>query len=483
MIVGLWGISQPSPWRDEAVTMAVARRSPGQILHLAGHVDAVLTPYYLLMHFATTHSLYSMRVASVVFAALGGAGVVWLGFLVGGLRRLRVGAWAGVVYVADPLTSRYAQEARPYALALLLAVLSTCFFARWLHGRRRFDLVAYVVVTIALGYANLLALLLLAAHAVTVVALRGLPGLRRWLMPMSVVAAALTPLGIFAWRERAAMGWQQKPSGARLAAVVDQLGGGDETALLLLLLALVCGLALARGGKASSMTRTRLGSWRPTLSTRGPAPRIWGLHDRRVLLAMWTAWPWLILPPLLLFAVSQISPMFSDRYLLFCVPALCLLAGVGLALVPWPLASGLAGLFAYLLVPAQHGIRGPVGHNEDVRGTATAVASAARPGDAVVFVPSDRRVVEEAYPSDFRAAADVLLAESAARDGSLAGRQVSAAAAPRAILTHRKVILVSSPTWVKAHPGNTTMAILRTRYQLARQQQFAGFTVSIYVKP
>lgn len=44
---------------------------------------------------------------------------------------------------------------------------------------------------------------------------------------------------------------------------------------------------------------------------------------------IWLAVPWLVLPPLTLLAGSEVKPVYSFRYITFCLPAVALLAGAG----------------------------------------------------------------------------------------------------------------------------------------------------------
>lgn len=53
-----------------------------------------------------------------------------------------------------------------------------------------------------------------------------------------------------------------------------------------------------------------------------------------------------------------------------CVPALCLLAGLGLAFIPVAMRDRATRLFVYVVAPLQSQLRGPIGHVEDVRGAA-----------------------------------------------------------------------------------------------------------------
>ncbi len=50
--------------------------------------------------------------------------------------------------------------------------------------------------------------------------------------------------------------------------------------------------------------------------------------------------PWLLLPPFLLLGMGLVTPIYDPRYILFCVPALALLAGswldaVGVRAAAW----------------------------------------------------------------------------------------------------------------------------------------------------
>ena len=62
------------------------------------------------------------------------------------------------------------------------------------------------------------------------------------------------------------------------------------------------------------------------------------------------ALPWLVLPPVILIAVSQIHPAYVERYVIFCIPALALLSAAGL--------TGLARLVATVPVARSRPVLG-----------------------------------------------------------------------------------------------------------------------------
>src|SRR4029450_3060330 len=167
--VGLWRISAPSYWRDEPVPPAMAPPPLGDMAHALDRSDAVHGLYYLLMHpiAAISTSETIMRLPSVVAAAAAAAGIAALG---GRLGSVRAGLLGGLTYAALPVVSRYAQEARSYALVSATAVAATFLLVRALDQERtqwRLYL-GYAAAVAMLGWLHLYALLLVAAHGLTV---------------------------------------------------------------------------------------------------------------------------------------------------------------------------------------------------------------------------------------------------------------------------------------------------------------------------
>ncbi|MGW4499394.1 glycosyltransferase family 39 protein [Micromonospora sp. NPDC004336] len=170
LLVTAAGIGRAQPWRDELATWSAATRPVGDLLRLTGTIDAATGPYYLLMHAWVAlagDSVTALRLP----AALAMAAAAGLTALLG--QRLvdaRAGLLAGLLLAVLPGTSRYGQEARPYALATLLAVLATLLLVEALRRPGWARWAAYAAAVAGLGLTHLIALTLLAAHAVTVLA-------------------------------------------------------------------------------------------------------------------------------------------------------------------------------------------------------------------------------------------------------------------------------------------------------------------------
>jgi len=177
LVVGGYRIAGPSLWRDEAATISGSQRPAGAIWALVRNQDAVHGLYYLLMHVVIAAggtsetmlrlpSLVAMSAAVAVTAVLGRR----LARSTGLPRPELVGLLAGALLIAVPLTTRYAQEARPYALTTLFAVLATYLLLRGAASGRRSWWAGYAAALALTGLFNLFAVLLAAAHGVSLVA-------------------------------------------------------------------------------------------------------------------------------------------------------------------------------------------------------------------------------------------------------------------------------------------------------------------------
>src|SRR6266567_660636 len=176
LVVGGYHLAGPSLWRDEGYTLNSSQRSISEIFALINGQDAVHGLYYLLMHVVIgafggsevairMPSLLAMSVAAAVTAALG--------------RRLArasalpapsvTGMAAGLLLVALPLTTYYVEDARPYGLVSMLALISTYALVRGVTERGwRWWAIYTAAVTLAVAF-DIFALLLVAAQCVSLV--------------------------------------------------------------------------------------------------------------------------------------------------------------------------------------------------------------------------------------------------------------------------------------------------------------------------
>jgi mannosyltransferase len=450
LAVFVWRIDTPSAWWDEAITRDVVSRSTDDILQLISSIDLVHATYYLLVHLVVgaDAGLTEIRLLS----ALAGAATAVLLVRIGReLDAPRVGVVAGVAWIIAPLASRYAQEARPYAFVALAVTASTLAMLRvcrkpWL--RRRW--VAYTASVVVVGLLNVLALLVLSAHLCYVAATASRPVRRRWLLATAAAVALLTPLLAGSATQRSQVSWLPRPGTEELVGFFRAEYAAWPVVALLLVLAMV---GLGRGTHAAAF----------------------GL-----------GLTWAVLPPVLLWTVSLVHPLYDWRYVFFALP--------GMALALGSLATLLRPVWvaAVLLVLAGFGwnmhdvYRYPAsGHAEDVRGTAEVIGSGARPGDAVVFLPASRRVVELGYPEEFRNVDDIALEYDGVTSGTLWGLESPTRDVAAALRTRNRVWVVTGPRRYGEGDDPTEREkerLLASEFRLAQVTEKYRYEVRLYVR-
>ena len=469
--LGLWDITRPSYWRDEAASLTAVHRSFGQLVRTLGNVDAVHGVYYMILwpvvrvagsgEFVTRlPSVVAMAVAAAVVAALG--------------RRLvspAAGLAAGLIFVILPQISRYAQDVRSYAMVAAFGAAATYLLVRAIGtaGRKRGWLAGYAVCMGAMAALNIFGILLLAAHAVTVAlaCLRqedgsvrpSLAGLRGgqgaagnaarslaagWLAAAIVAVALASPVLLLAIAQRQTASWIKAP-GPHTLVTLRQLVGPLPMAAAVVL-AVVLGLAASAGPG-----RARLAAAWPR---RLPAVAV----------------PWLVVPPALLIGFSFALPLYVPRYILYCLPAVALLAGAGLAALCQAIGTGFgrapeAGLavlgwatgavallvIALLGLSAQRAVRAPAGHGDNIRRADSILAGQRRPGDAVIYVGRDSHYFTAAYPYGLPQLDNIGQGRTPAQAADLTGTMLPAAVVRQRLAGITRFWLVDASGYPKSH--------------------------------
>lgn len=425
LLLGSWGITrEDSMWRDEAATWEAAHRTLPDLAHLLDRIDVVHGAYYLFMHgvFAVLgDGLVALRLPCVL--AMAGAAAA----LAATARRLagpRAGVAAGVAFALMPSTQHYAQEGRPYALVVAAVAVATLLLVTLVDGRgkpgptgRRWT--AYAAALLVAALLNWFSLLVLAAHAATVLVARrrGAPRLlpTRWLTAAAAVVAGALPIVL------------ASSSQAQQVAWIRPLTWSTALAPLLL---------LAAGALCAGLLKRH-----PAARTAAPAPTPVSL-----------GLPLLAFPLTALLLVSLAKPLYLDRYVLYTNLGLALLIGTALAALvrSWrPLTALVLAAFAALL-PFQLDLRTPQSRVDDVLAPAETVAGTSRPGDGVLFIPAWRRDTAEVSPGSFADLDDLALAESPAASGSLQGTEKSPSYIRKAMLRKHRILVVAD---ADDHPG------------------------------
>jgi len=364
-------------WFDEGVSVAIARLDWSNFIRILWRREANMSLYYLLLHFWLHfgNSEFFVRALSVIFALATIPALYLLG------RRLfdsRVGLIAASLLAVNAYFVRYSQEARGYTLMLFLCVLSSLYFIKCLEDPSRRNRVVYILISALAVYAHFFAGLLVLAQwlALRFLDRQKIPdGTRknwRWM------ALAVLPIAVFVATTGAGpLRWIKRPELKDLWDLAVHLTGNGGW-LLVSAYAVACLAALTPVS-------------RPTMK-RVP----WGFWRFRFLLL------WLFFPALLTVAVSFARPLFLPRYFFLCLPALLLLAVMGLARLRsvWLLAPV---LLLFLLLS----LRGTASYyqqdfdlqRENWRAASHYLLTHARPGDALVFHIAMGRMPYEYYHS------------------------------------------------------------------------------------
>ncbi len=467
LAIGLWGLDRGGMWRDEAVTFQVAQRSVPQIWHLLHTVDAVHGLYYLLMHAALAPhpGEVALRLPSVCGAAATAGLVAALGVRLG---RPRVGLWAGLLYAVTPMTGHFAQEGRSYALVAAGAAGATLLLVRAARSTRTGPWCAYAAATTATCLLHEMALLLLLAHATTLALARvPLRVGRAWLLAAAAVALALAPLVLVSHGQSAQVAWLARTD---LTSVQRLLGLFTGPARLVIVPYLVL-IALA---------------FRPERAPRGE------------LTLPAVALPLAAVPPGVLLTVSHWRPLYDERYVLYALAGLPLLAAAGAdhladrvpRLLPHAVLTGVLAVTLVLAVqlPLLREDHLPDRRPDDLAAVSVVAHRELRPGDPVLFMPSLARRAALAYPKGFHGIRDIALGVPAPASGTLYGREAPPAELRRRLERLDRVWVVATPFAARRswRPGEAAerlkVAVIRERFVRVERIARDGVVLRLYVR-
>jgi mannosyltransferase len=478
LVVGGYRISGPSFWRDEAATISGSQRPLSAIMALTLHQDAVHGVYYLLIHAVIAvggSAETALRLPSEIATCLAAGLIAALGERLAQASRSPApkltGLLAGLLYVVVPLTTRYAQEARPYALTTLFAVLATYLLVRASAGGRWPWWAGYAAALTLTGLLNLFAVLLIVAHGVSLLAAR-IP-LRRWLIAAMTAGVLLVPLAVLSISQSGQLNWVTRPDPSTVATLIRDFSGTTAVIPIVVLLAVlgcVAGVGIQRG--------------------------------RGMTLAVVTV-PWLVVPPVLLLAISFADPLYVERYVVFCLPGLSLLVAAGLvwltkltgqAATARGIATGSTRLLAVLpsallaaaivaaLIGPQRAIRLPSARADNLRAVAAVLASNERPKDAIVYLPWDTAVIGDAYPSAYAKLRDIGLRQSPVASATLRGLPVTPSVLSARL---RGVSRAWTVQWFPPLPSAgavRTGLVTASGLRLVRRWRIASVLLSLYAR-
>lgn len=346
---------------DEGFSVYLAQTSAANFKGLIWHSELNMALYYaLLRHWITLgHSEFVIRMLSVLLATA----TVPVVFSIG--KRLfdtRAGLIAALLLAFHPFHLMLAQSARSYAMAILLVCLATLFFLRTLEDSTWVNWLAYALFAAVAVYSHFFAILVIAAHAVSLLFMRrSVVPWKRLLAAVFLVAILLSPVAVFLRRHRDAAN----------VAWVSPLNF-DQAKYVFYSLTL---------SKLRSLTYVT--AW---------ALAVWYTLRRNTSQGTWPFWftaCWLVVPPVIAIAASLLQPLLVERYLAVCIPAAVLLAADGITHLARRQRVIALGLLVLALVYSASGIRFYVRHpefGENWREATAYLMARAHPGDEVVIL-------------------------------------------------------------------------------------------------
>jgi mannosyltransferase len=508
-VLGVWGLARDSAMgNDEVATRWAALLPLRELAHLLNTVDAVHGFYYLLMHgwMAVGTSPAVMRIPSVVAAV---AAVAMTAVLA---RRLTGSGWAalfaGLVMALTPAISYYAQTARSYAFVLACVVASTLVLLHALDaevagapGRqvaRRW--VAYGALVTLGGYLNEMSLLVLAAHAVTVLLARyGRPAVRHWATAAASAVVLVLPLLAVSVREHGAIAWIPRPGLTALRILFqDYFGATMAVAVLLFAFAVVAVLPpdgwLRRRRDSAGGGEAPGGGSGPVPAAAAGVPwwRAGGISLPSV------AVPLLVVPAALLIGESLVAhPLYVDRYVLYGEAGAALLAGAGIYRIGRWLGDAthrralvwVPGVVAcvcalVLQIGPQQRARTPQSRSFDFGSASRYVGARERPGDGVLFFPDFYRKARLGYPADFAETSDFAMAVSPVQAGDFRGTDKPSQVTGPLMLGYQRIWVIGhvpSPR-LKIPALRAESIVLETHFTRIGERLFRGMTVTLWLR-
>jgi mannosyltransferase len=455
-------------WVDEAASVYFVQLPWGKFWQALWDYQGNMSFYYVLLRgwLALGDSEAAIRSLSVLFGVATIAAIYALGKL---MFDRNAATAAAALSAVNLFQIRYSQEARAYSLVILMVVLSTYFFVRAQRepGRRGYWAV-YIIVSALAVYSHLYAYLVIGAQWLAL-------GPRKMqLVPMATLLYLLAsfllltlPFNLFVLRTSGELYWLPQPT-PRIVMSFAKLLTGNGGIPLLAAYAIACLPLIGRWGPVSAPANFEK-RWCARLVTL-----------------------WLFFPIVATLLVSLYKPVFYDRYLAICAPALALLAGHGIAgLAQRSRRTKIvaAGLFAGMLVLSALGIqrydRTAVSFGDHWKAVTRQIIQNQLPGDVALlyrpsgFWPYRYYVAQESPAVAYRAPVVVYPTDTINPE-----QTISVDDATAIVRGHRRVWLVLQHLTVQRDhedAGRTIEAAL-VGYRIVSEASFPGATGPIIVK-
>jgi len=384
-----------SLWRDEVDALLFATRPLPQLLDMFRQPGQNGPLFFLVLRpwlAVAGHSEFGLRFPAALAGTLS---VPLIYALLARLAGRRVALLAALFVATAPYGIWYGQEAKMYALltvlvpASLLAIVEIARRGGWAPWA------ALYLLTSLTFYTHLLAVLVVAVQALWLLILpwapprRRVPGIILYLLMLGLPYVPFLQWVPPMWTSAYQTGHPFVSLGTIFQILAGAFSRGvlgiQPVSLLPYMIALVAGIALwpaAAGGRAAGLQ---------AVDREGPRhaePRLAARRGASLLLGIW-----LLAPPLLIYVVSLGMPIFTDRYLIWILPAYCALLACGVVALNriWrPI-----GVAVTLVIFALNGwsvyLQASQPIKADFRAAASYVLASHQPDDVVLYqIPYNR---------------------------------------------------------------------------------------------
>jgi mannosyltransferase len=449
LVLCVIGLTRPGLWADELATWGITTVSWPELWRQLEGTDASIGPYYVLIRVWTTvlgDSDLSLRLPSL-FAMVGAAAVVGLiGIRLGSPR---IGLFAGLTFAILPITTRFGQEARPYALATLAAAVATLLLIRMLEGFTLGIALLYAAAVTALGLMHLVALLMLAAHGLAVL-LTKRKLLWRWTPSAFAGLIPLIPIIVIGRRQQGSqIGWIPFTDLHQIEAYGLEFFGG----------ALIGGAVLALGVAAVS-------------------------RERGAVVAITLG----VVPVGLLMALGAVTHIWQQRYVLYTIVGWAVLVGLLLARRGLLAAGATMAALAVLALPGQVEVRKPSFRYQDTKAVVALIERNLQPGDGIVYGLADRGpgalnrdIIAHYLPPD-RRPIDLLVDRPMRTDGWMVASEHQDVAARLGETRRIWVLRLGEYGDPLDELDGTKKDVLKERYDIAGSWWTTGYTVALLTR-
>lgn len=371
------GLTAQSLWRDEVDTLLFATRPLVEALAMFRQPGQNGPLFFLMLRpwlAVAGTSEFALRFPSALAGALAVPVVYVLALRLIGRKSA---ALTALLMALAPYLTWYGQEARMYALLTVLIPVSLWLtVAAAQQGGWQRWLSLYLVTTVAI-YVHVLAALIIPIQLLwlLIMPVAGRPVQRFRAAGFYVLALLLPYLPLAVWQ-------------ADMLRIAFQTGHrfvplGD----ILLVLAAVFSLGVLPGQRFLELFVFMVALVAGVLLWAYQARRREGRQENTSLRLAAMLLAWLLLPPLMVYGISLRMPIFTERYLIWTMPAflmLCALGIVALARAWRPLGLVVLGaMVVFDLSGAARQARQPI--KSDFRSAAAFVLQHMRPGDLLVY--------------------------------------------------------------------------------------------------